>query len=44
MKRGDYDYQHASSNTQFLALVSMLGFLGGGGLVLGLAALGFILN
>lgn len=43
LKRGDYDYHHASSNTQFLALLVVLGFLGGGGLVLGLAMLGFII-
>lgn len=40
--RGDYDYHHASSNTQFLTIifVMMFGMLAGGGLVLGLALLG----
>jgi hypothetical protein len=43
MKRGDYDYHHATTNTQFIALLLVLGIIAGGGLVLGLAILGFIL-
>lgn len=43
MSRGDYDYNHATSNTQFLALMLILGFIIGGGLAIGLALLTAIL-
>jgi hypothetical protein len=43
MKRGDYDYNHATSNTQFIALVVILAICVLGGLTLGLMMLTSIL-
>jgi hypothetical protein len=43
MKRGDYDYQHATSGHQFIAVVILLCLVLGSGLVLGLALLTSIL-
>jgi hypothetical protein len=43
MKRGDYDYNHASTNTQFIALVIILAICVLGGLTLGLVLLTSIL-
>nr|QDH88636.1 MAG: hypothetical protein H4Bulk461090_000002 [Leviviridae sp.] len=43
MNRGDYDYNHATSNVQFLALVVILAICIMGGLVLGLTMLTSIL-
>lgn len=41
--RGDYDYNHASSNTQFLAIVVLIVLCIMGGLTLGLVLLTSIL-
>jgi hypothetical protein len=43
LKRGEYDYNHASSNTQFIALVVILAICVLGGLALGLTLLTSIL-
>jgi hypothetical protein len=43
VKRGDYDYNHATSGTQFLALIVIIAILGLGGLALGLMVLTSIL-
>jgi len=42
MKRGDYDYNHASSNTQFVALLVVLSIIVGVGLAFGLVLLGIL--
>jgi len=41
--RGDYDYNHASSNTQFIALMVIIAICILGGLTLGLVLLTSIL-
>jgi hypothetical protein len=43
VNRGDYDYNHATSGTQFLALIVIIAILGLGGLALGLMVLTSIL-
>ena len=43
MQRGDYDYNHATSNTQFLALTIIMILAILGGLTLGLVLLTHIL-
>jgi len=41
--RGDYDYNHATSNTQFIAIVVIMALMVLGGLTLGLVLLTSIL-
>jgi hypothetical protein len=43
LKRGDYDYHHATTNTQFLALLTVLSLLAGVGLTLGVIVLMILL-
>jgi hypothetical protein len=43
MKRGDYDYNHATSGSQFLAIVILIVFSCMAGLTLGLVLLTSIL-
>lgn len=43
MKRGDYDYNHATLNAQTLVIVLLISVLGLGGLALGLTLLTSIL-
>ncbi len=43
MLRGDYDYHHATTNTQFIALLIFLGVLAGVGASLGLVMLMILL-
>lgn len=39
MQRGDYDYHHATTNTQFIAMLIALGLCLGVGLTLGVIML-----
>lgn len=40
--RNDYDYNHATSNTQFLAILLVIAMLGGGGVAVALMLFGLL--